>query len=380
MSEFSESYHFLARPAFDSLEPTLRDAGLTGVLFASDGKWRTFVPFAHDGDIAYHDSVLGRLAAATGGEVLCYQFMEDYFWAFVIATAQGPVNGYSCSWQGRVIEIDDGALDLERLEPLLEPTQSIEALRELLTPRKPTRRGQQRASTAFAQAIGLTRFSSVGPTTIEIDLEEIRAQGTHAIIGSPSPAMPDLASGWQREALALPETAITVLEGLELVTAHAQEWANDATLVQCDTNLVPVGRDQRFARGPWIDEQGRVAPSGGVVGYFVSRARQEYRMIALVVEERALFFSTYEVASSGNAPVAPTSWLDSPAIIGITEPLYLAWRTEQTPPLFDRFLVLVPHAENPIWKAIYYCAELNGLARTVVFEVSAVDGRVCAMR
>jgi hypothetical protein len=77
-------------------------------------------------------------------------------------------------------------------------------------------------------------------------------------------------------------------------------------------------------------------------------------------------------------PLLPDAWLDSPAVLAITEPLFRGLASEHTPPLVDRMLHLHFCNDRAVWEARYMCYARVGNARRddFRFRLDAGTGEV----
>ncbi|MFY7947719.1 MAG: hypothetical protein ACOVRP_00750, partial [Gemmatimonas sp.] len=86
---------------------------------------------------------------------------------------------------------------------------------------------------------------------------------------------------------------------------------------------------------PAEPEDGRTTSTGGWWLLFRSASREQRLDISLHVESAKMV----RVDDAYNSPSAVDAitehWMDSDAVARITEPIYVAWRTTDTPPLRD---------------------------------------------
>lgn len=96
----------------------------------------------------------------------------------------------------------------------------------------------------------------------------------------------------------------------------------------------------------------------------------------MIVSRSQLVLTNDPFPPLGMSGPLPGGWLDSPAVIAITEPLYLAMRTVDTPPLQDRTMALATPLDGARWSVRYMCILPYKGRVDFCFEIDAVTGEV----
>ncbi len=149
-----------------------------------------------------------------------------------------------------------------------------------------------------------------------------------------------------------------------------------AWLIVLTGSVLDFALDERPTQGPWIGEDGRTTPTGGWWFLFRSASREQRLNISLHVESGKLV----RVDDAYNSPSAVDAitehWMDSDAVSRITEPMYLAWRTSDAPPLRDFVMKLIQTEQGPLWRVNYFCYQHGMVRRGLQINMHAITGEV----
>lgn len=393
MSEFSESYHFSASSvgSGDQLTRALESAGLSGVLYATNGKWRTFAPFEEVMAEREDETTAARLSVAIGQPVLEYRFAEDYYWAFSVWRRDNILSMYSCGWGEGDIQVDDSALNLNALDAFGVARDTQNALRSLLAPDDANADEYLTAAHRFARAIGLEHFEHVGPATLEIDRDDLEREQIHTIIDGASADAP--ASGHEPATQAsiddtyfnpppIPVTfktaEVTARHAYNVAYKYVSEHYPGAQLLAIhsakdhlvnETSATPAQTLTLSAQG--------AAVNGGTWTIAYVRATDNLFMKVIV------FPTEGRMEVSGAAGIklpqprtATNAWIDSKEAVSIAEPHFLATQSGGQPQLLDRFSQLLFSHDPFAWHVTYRCRGPLGGFQDFRVTVDALDGRV----
>ncbi|MCA2992968.1 hypothetical protein [Gemmatimonas sp.] len=382
MSEFSESLHFHRASTLpeDALHAALRASTLTGALLPLSASWHAFVPFETyapdnnpDGDIG------ARLSLMVGAPVLEYHFAEDVYWAVLIWNEGELVSVYTCRFLSHSLRIDDSEHDPHWLEALLPEGTSADVLAPVLYPAKRKGDAGRAAGKRFAEVMQLGNVEWLGPTTIADRLEDMADSAGVLVLGSPPPAEPVVRMPKPVKSFApveLPGSALTARDAVAVLEPFVREWAPDATLLILTGSVLDFALDERPTQGPWIGEDGRTTSTGGWWLLFRSASREQRLDISLHVESAKMV----RVDDAYNSPSAVDAitehWMDSDAVARITEPIYVAWRTTDTPPLRDFVMKLTQREQAPLWRVNYLCVQSGMMRRELQLTLHATTGEV----
>lgn len=381
MSESSASFHipWHSAHAESTIDGAIASAGLNGVIFAPLGRWRTFVAFE---DVTGSESTEAHgalLSVALNMPILEYVHAEDFGWAFVVWERGEVVCGYTCTWTRRKVTDETADLHLNHVAPLLAPGASLDDIEALLRPTKLTSASAHAAPEKFAQLLGLTRYEWLGPDTLVDELDEVLESGEQRLVGTrpATRAIPAWVPPEVRKIdVDLTDACLSAHDALALIQPHADAWSSDHVLLFAQSSPLDGAPDERTSLGPWIDEHGRTTRTGGWSFHYTSPALSRRWSGAVIVSRNQLVLTNDPFPPQRMSGPLPTEWLDSPAVIAITEPLYLAMRTVDTPPLKDRVMTLATPTDSGRWSVLYMCAEPYKGRVDFCFEIDAVTGEV----
>jgi hypothetical protein len=382
LSEFSESLHFRRTPWLpdDALHDALRASTLTGALLPLSDSWHAFVPFETyapennpDGDIG------ARLSLMVGAPVLEYHFAEDVYWAVLIWSEGELVSVYTCRFLSRSLRFVDSEHDPQWLEALLPEGTSADALAPALYPAKRKGDAGRAAGKRFAEVMQLGNVEWLGPTTIADRLDDMADSTGVLVLGSPPPAEPVVRTPKpvrSRATVELPGKALTARDAFAVLEPTVRAWASDAKMIVLTGGVLDIALDERPTQGPWIGADGRSTLNGGWWFLFRSASREQRLDISLHVESAQLI----RVDDAYNSPSAVDAitehWMDSDAVARITEPMYVAWRTIDTPPLRDFVMKLIQRERTPLWQVNYLCVQSWMMRRELQVTMHATTGEV----
>lgn len=397
MSEFSESYHFSADAvgSDDQLSHALTSAGLSGVLYATSGKWRTFAPFEEVLAEHEHETTAARLSVAIGQPVLEYRFAEDYYWSFSVWKHDNILSMYSCGWGEGDIQIDDTGVNLAALDVFGVARNTHDALRRLLTPDDADADEYLTAAHRFAHTIGLEHFENVGPATLEIDRDDIEREQIHTIIdgtftdGSTDEAASDHEPANEAsisDTYFNPPPIPLTFKTAEVTARHAYDvtykYVNDhypgAQLLAIHSANDHLVKEISAipAQTVTLSAQG-AAVNGGTWTLAHVRATDNLFMKVIVFPgEGRMEVSGVAGIKLPQPRTTTNAWIDSSEAVAIAEPHFLATRSAGQQELLDRFSQLLFSHDPFAWHVTYRCRAPLGGFQDFRVTIDALDGRV----